>query len=85
MLFLYLDDGIGASVVIGNKLYKSRRNFSGELSFMDIGRWEKERSATHSLEELVKQLLAEGRREELQDIVARLLLNTCASWTGPCG
>lgn len=77
MLFLYLDDGIGASVVIGNKLYKSRRNFSGELSFMDIGRWEKERSATHSLEELVKQLLAEGRREELQDIVARLLLNTC--------
>ena len=41
MLFLYLDDGIGASVVIGNKLYKSRRNFSGELSFMDIGRWEK--------------------------------------------
>lgn len=77
MLFLYLDEGIGAGVVIGNKLYKTRRNLVGELGFMSIGAWEKEKLGSRSLEPLVRELMKENRRMDLADVVARLLVNTC--------
>ncbi len=77
MLFLYLGEGIGAGVVIDNKLYKTRRNFVGELGFMNIGKWDEQKQGSRSLETVVKNLVRENRWEDLADLVARLLVNTC--------
>ncbi len=77
MLFLYLGEGIGAGVVIDNKLYKTKRNFVGELGFMNIGKWDEQKQGASSLEAVVKNLVRENRREDLADLVARLLVNTC--------
>lgn len=77
MLFLYLDDGIGAGVVIGNKLYKSGRNFAGELGFMDISHIPEAESRGMGLERYVKELICQDRRSDVMDIAARLLRNVC--------
>lgn len=37
MVFLYLGTGIGAGIVLNGRLYRSRKNFSGELSFLETG------------------------------------------------
>lgn len=77
MLFLYVGDGIGAGVVIRNKLYKSRHNFAGELGFMNIGRWTENDYKPLALEELVRKMMWDNRRHDLLDVIARILANSC--------
>ena len=48
MVFLYLGTGIGAGIVLNGRLYRSRKNFSGELSFLKTGRGDLEQALQHA-------------------------------------
>jgi len=71
MLFLYLNKGIGAGVIIENKLYRSGRNFAGELAHMNIGGAEQ----PCNLEDRIVKYFQEGNMDAVIDIVTRLIVN----------
>ncbi|MEM1486260.1 ROK family transcriptional regulator [Oscillospiraceae bacterium PP1C4] len=75
MLFLHMKKGIGAGVVIQDKLYKGRHNFAGELAYMKITA---DQSSDATLEMVVSELAKRGDIQAVIEIVAQLLINvTC--------
>jgi predicted NBD/HSP70 family sugar kinase len=69
MLFLHIKQGIGAGVMINDRLYKGRHNFAGELAYMRLASG----ARGETLEDTLHRL--HQNREAVVELVAELLAN----------
>lgn len=72
MVFLHIQKGIRAAMIIENKLYKGRFNFAGEIASMRIS---SDYENSKNLEELINKLIKKKKKEKLIEIVTEILLN----------
>ncbi len=79
LAFLYItEEGIGAGIVINGELYRSTKNFAGELAFMNVGQSDRRGERQDCLESLMKSLIKGDKRQEVLEILSRVLVNmTC--------
>ncbi len=79
LAFLYItEEGIGAGIVINGELYRSNKNFAGELAFMNVGQSERQGESQACLECLMKSLIRGDKRDEVREVLSRVLVNlTC--------
>ena len=69
--FLHIQHGIKSSIIIDKNLYKSKLNFSGELSYMKLDINQKE-----NLETLIRQFITLKQYDKLVTYISSIILNT---------
>ena len=82
MVFLYIDAGIGAGIRLDGKLYRSRKNFSGELAFLKTGNGKIEQA----LQNAPRTLLFDICSDVINNIICMLepdLIAIACKWLQP--
>lgn len=71
MVFLHVQKGMKAGIIIDSRLYKSSHNFAGEISFMRL----KCCSDEINLENIINNFIENDEKDKLVEVLSQIIIN----------
>jgi len=71
MALVYLNKGLGMGTIVNKRIYRSARNFAGELAYMHIGGDFQEKI----VEQYIMQCIDKGAIKNVLDVLSKILAN----------
>lgn len=77
MAYISLLDHVGSAFITNGVILESNNRFTGEISYMALNGCGKTENQTGCADQWLKKALEGGKKEELIDLIVRIMVNVC--------